>query len=185
MPVVEHLDHVRMPGQTERLGFAAEAVGRGHVVGGGGAEKLDGDGEAVGDPGRFVDDAARPRPHARADSIEARNDDAFELAPPRCSVSRRARLRSSALTRIRLRRGVDATKPLPPAKSPTAAPTIGVTMAATDEAIDGWIARTAPPISAPLTAPATIPGTGVGNRHVTSNSCSPSTRLRTVAAPRG
>jgi hypothetical protein len=27
MPVIEHLDHVRMPGETQRLGLASKSVG--------------------------------------------------------------------------------------------------------------------------------------------------------------
>ena len=67
--VLEHLDHVRVPGEAERLGFAPQAVGGHGVVGDRGAQQLDGHRHVVGEARGLVDDAARARAELRAEPV--------------------------------------------------------------------------------------------------------------------
>jgi hypothetical protein len=58
VPVIEHFHDVRVPGQTERGGFAAQTVCGDRVVGDRGSQQLDRDGRAVRQSNRFPDRAA-------------------------------------------------------------------------------------------------------------------------------
>ena len=80
VPVVDHLDDVRVPREPERLRLAPEPIRGGGVVRGGRAKQLDRDREAVADPRRLVDDAARARPHPHPGPVLPGDDRPFEVS---------------------------------------------------------------------------------------------------------
>ena len=80
VPVVDQLDHVRVPGETERLGLATQAVGGDRVVGGGCAQELDGDGQAVAHARRLVDDTAGAGAHPLRQLVLPGDELALEVA---------------------------------------------------------------------------------------------------------
>ena len=102
VPVVDDLDDVRVPRQAERLCLAPQPVARDGLVRRRGAQQLDGDGQAVRDAHRLVDDARRARAHAPQDAVLTRRDRALEL-PAHLALARLAQ-RQAPLERVHAER---------------------------------------------------------------------------------
>jgi len=78
--MIEDLDHVRMPGEPERLRLATQPVGCDGVVRDGRAKELDRDRRVVREPRRLVDHAARSSTELLAEPVFTGHDRAFEEA---------------------------------------------------------------------------------------------------------
>ena len=79
-PVIDDLDDVRMPGEAERFGFAAETVGGKAVVSRCNTQQFQGNRSVIGDAYPAMNDATGAAREARTDPVEPGDSRPFEVA---------------------------------------------------------------------------------------------------------